>query len=213
MTTIGVLGAGKLGTVVARLAVAAGYPTMIAASGDPEDIRLVVDVLSPGAVPAWTAEVAERADVLVLAIPLSRLHTVPAAAVRGKVVIDATNYWPPTDGVIDEFEHAPSSPSVAAALPGARVVKALSHLGYHELDRDGRPHGAPDRHAMAVAGDDRDAVAQAAEIVDRFGFDPVVMPGGLDAGAAFGPGTAAFGASLDAQELIATIAAQAAQRS
>lgn len=208
---IGVLGAGKLGTVIARLAVAAGYPTMIAASGDPEDIRLVIDVLSPGAVAAWMGDVIQQSDIVVLAIPLSRLHTVPAPALRGKVVLDATNYWPPTDGVIEEFEHAASSPKVAAALPGARVVKALSHLGYHELDSDGRPHDAPDRRAIAIAGDDPRAVAQAVDLVDQFGFDPVVVPGGLEAGVAFGPGTAAFGASVNAEELRAAIGLKEAQ--
>lgn len=159
MRVLGILGAGKLGTVLARLAVQAGYDTRIAGSGDPGDIHLIVDVLAPGATAQWAAEVAAQAEIVVLAIPLSKLHTLPAAELRGKVVVDATNYWPPTDGTIDRFATGASSSAVAAALPGARVVKALSHLGHHELDTDSRPPGAPERLAIAVAGDDADAVA------------------------------------------------------
>jgi 8-hydroxy-5-deazaflavin:NADPH oxidoreductase len=202
MTTLGIIGAGKLGTVIGRLAVAAGYKTCIAGSGDPRHIELLVDVLCPGAIPATASDVANKGDIIILAVPLSKVTALPAEQLATKVVVDATNYWPPTDGRLEEFETRASSPYVAASLPGTRVVKTLSHLGYHELDTDARPAGAPDRHAIAVAGDDSTAVAAAAEVVDRLGFDPVVVPGGLAAGSAFGPGTAPFGVSTDRGTLL-----------
>ncbi len=202
MTTLGIIGAGKLGTVLGRLAVAAGYETFIAGSGDPRQIELIVDLLCPGAIPATASEVANEGDVIILAVPLSKVIALPAEQLAAKVVIDATNYWPPTDGHLEEFATGSSSPLVAASLPGARVVKALSHLGYHELDTDARPVGAPDRHAIAVAGDDPSAVSSAADVVDRLGFDPVVLNGGLAEGSAFGPGTAAFGVSTDRDTLL-----------
>lgn len=197
MTTIGILGAGKLGTVLARLSVAAGHHTVIAASADPGDIELIVEVLAPGAAARTSAQVAAEADLVILALPLSKYRTVPVPELTGKVVVDAMNYWPPTDGTVKEFEAgASSSEIVQAHLADARVVKAFSHLGYHELDEDGRPAGAPDRHAIAIAGDDEKAVRDVADLVDQLGFDPLVA-GPLAAGAAFGPGTALFGVSTD----------------
>lgn len=197
MTTIGILGAGKLGTVLARLCVAAGYRTLIAASGDPSDIELIIDVMAPGAVPTTSAQAAFEANLVVLALPMSRYRTVPAAELAGKIVIDAMNYWPQTDGTLGEFEtEVSSSELVQAHLADSRVVKALSHLGYHELDEDSRPAGAPDRHAIAIAGDDEGAVRAVGDLVDQVGFDPLVA-GPLAAGALFGPGSALFGVSTD----------------
>lgn len=196
MTTVGVLGAGKVGSVLARRAAAAGYRTLIAASGDPDAIRLVVEVMAPGATAVGAADVVREADLVILAIPLGRHRTLPAAQLAGKIVVDAMNYWPPTDGVLPEFEDAPSSPLVAAALPGARLVKAFSHLDYHQLDQDARPPGASDRHAIAIAGDDEPAVRAVADLVDRLGFDPVVA-GPLAAGVHLGPGHPLFGVSTD----------------
>jgi 8-hydroxy-5-deazaflavin:NADPH oxidoreductase len=202
VTTIGILGAGKLGTVLARLAVAAGHRTLIAASGEPDEIALLVDVMAPGAIPAHAVDLTRDADIVILALPLSRLHTIKPEPLDGKIVVDAMNYWPAVDGVILEFENgAPSSLAVAAVLPGARIVRALSHLGYHQLDEDARPVAAGDRHAMAIAGDDLDALDHVAALVDDLGFDPVIA-GGLSASACFGPGTAAFGTSVPRHELI-----------
>ncbi len=202
MTTIGILGAGKVGTVLARLSVDAGYRTLIAGSGDPSAIELIAAVMSPGAVPVFAAEAAEQADVVILAVPLGKYRTLAAEPLRGKVVVDAMNYWPPVDGELPEFaDGAPSSMVVSASLPGVRLVKAFSHFGYHQLDEDARPAGAPDRHAMAIAGDDAEALRTVAELVDRFGFDPVIS-GGLATTDKLGPGSNLFGTSTDKAEVI-----------
>lgn len=205
MTTIAILGAGKVGTVLARLAVAAGYDTLIASSGDPAAIRLVVGVMAPGATATTATDAAGQGDLVVLAIPLGKYRTLPSARLAGKIVVDAMNYWPPTDGLLPEFEDTPSSPIVAAALPGARLVKALNHLDYHQLDEGARPAGAPDRRAVAIAADDEHATRAVARFVDRLGFDPVIA-GPLATGVRFGPGSALFGVSTDrghAQRLLA----------
>ena len=201
MTTVGILGAGKVGTVLARLTIAAGYRTLISASGDPAAIELIVDVLAPGATAKTSADAAREADLVILALPLGKLGSLPMAELAGKIVIDATNYWPPTDGTIERFESNPDSSSVVAALlPDSRVVKAFNHLGYHELDEDGRPQGAPDRHAIAIAGDDAEAVRVVADLVDAVGFDPVVA-GPLAAGIRLGPGGPLFGVSAPRDEV------------
>jgi 8-hydroxy-5-deazaflavin:NADPH oxidoreductase len=201
MTTIGILGAGKLGTVLARLAVTAGYRTLVAASGDPDEIALLLEVMAPGATPSWGADTAREADIVILALPLSKFHSVERKQLAGKIVIDAMNYWPPVDGTMPEFENGDaSSIIVASAVPESRVVRALSHLGYHQLDEDAQPPGSQDRHAMAIAGDDADAVEQVAGLVDRLGFDPV-LTGDLAASASFGPGTDLFGTSTSRHEV------------
>ena len=88
---IAVLGAGHVGPVIARVAIAAGYPVSIAASAEPERIALIAQVLAPGAEPRWAADAAEDSDVVVMAIPIHRFASFDSAIVAGKVVIDAMN--------------------------------------------------------------------------------------------------------------------------
>jgi 8-hydroxy-5-deazaflavin:NADPH oxidoreductase len=172
---VGIVGAGKLGTALARTALGAGYEVAIASSGAADRIALTVDVLAPGAVASTLEEVLGFADVIILAVPAHRFRELPSDPFDGKIVVDAMNYWPDTDGDDPELAAADGGSSVVvqAHFPGARVVKSLNQLGYHELDDYPRPPGAPDRIAMAAVGDDRLAVRTVMHLIDRFGFDPV----------------------------------------
>lgn len=172
---LGIVGAGKLGTALARAALAAGYEVAIASSGPADRIALTVDVLAPGAVASTVGEVLSFADVIILAVPAHRFRELPSDRFDGKILIDAMNYWSDTDGEDSELAGADegSSTIVQAHFPGARVVKSLNQLGYHELDECPRPPGAPDRIAVAAVGDDLLAVRTVMRVIDRLGFDPV----------------------------------------
>jgi predicted dinucleotide-binding enzyme len=196
--TIAVLGAGHLGPAIARLALDAGHGVAIATSGKPGDLALITKLLIPGAEPLWAAEAIAPADIVVLAMPLHRFLRMDPNDLSGKLVIDAMNYWPPTDGTLPppfDDESIGTSEVVAERLPDATVVKTLNHVGYHELETYARPSGSMDRRALGVAGDDLGAVATISAFVDRSGYDAVPV-GPLSAGRVLQPGGPVFGAVM-----------------
>lgn len=208
---IAVLGAGHVGPVIARVAIEAGFPVSIAASGDPAEIALIAQVLAPGADPRWAADAAGDADIVVLAIPLHKFVTMDPSLVAGKLVVDVMNYWPPVDGVQEMFEDQRygSSEIVQHRLARSVVVKTLNHIGYHELDDERRPAGSPERRALGVAGDDPGAVEAVAEVIERIGYDAARL-GSLSAGRLLEPGGPVFGASLGRAEFELALRARAA---
>jgi 8-hydroxy-5-deazaflavin:NADPH oxidoreductase len=213
--TIAVLGAGHVGPAIARLALHAGHRVAIATSGNPGDLALVTQLLIPGAEPLWLADAIAQADIVVLAMPLHRFLRMDPDALSEKLVIDAMNYWPPTDGRLPppfDDESIGTSEVVAERLHDAAVVKTLNHVGYHELETYARPSGSVDRRALGVAGDDPAAVNTVSAFVDRIGYDAVPV-GPLSAGRVLQPGGPVFGAVLRREDFERAVHSPAEQQS
>ena len=205
---LGIVGAGKFGTTIARAAIEAGYDVAMSGSGAADEIALTVDVLAPGAQAVTTDEVVKDSDIIVLAVPTHRFRELAPDLFAGKILIDAMNYWEPVDGFDDELASASTGTSaiVQSHFPSARVVKSLNQLGYHELDELRRPKGSPDRIAVGAAGDDRLAVRTVMHLIDRLGFDSVDV-GPLENGVALEPDGSPFAVTYTADELSGLVAA------
>lgn len=198
--TIGVLGAGRVGTAVARQAVRAGHTVKIATGKPAADIALLTEVIVPGASAVDRHEL-RGADIIVLAVPLHKYRSIDTSVLRDQVVVDTMNYWAPVDGFMDEFETGTSTSEVIAEFLGtARVVKTLNHIGYGDLEIDSYPAGDRQRRALAVAADDPAAKALVQEFVDSLGYD-AVDAGPLAAGRAFENGTEIFNGRHDADRM------------
>ncbi|HEV3264480.1 MAG TPA: NAD(P)-binding domain-containing protein [Acidimicrobiales bacterium] len=194
---IAILGAGHVGPAIARVAMAAGFPVSLAASGDPEKIALITQVLAPGAEPRWAADAAQDSDIVVLAFPLHKFAAFDPGLVADRLVVDAMNYMPSLDGIQEMFEDRRygSSEIVQQRLARSTIVKTFNHVGYHELEDERRPVGSPDRRALGVASDKPGAVVVVANIIERIGYDAVRLDS-LRAGRLLGPGGPVFGVSL-----------------
>jgi predicted dinucleotide-binding enzyme len=114
---------------------------------------------------------------------------------RGKVVIDTSNYYPQRDGQIATLDdhHATTSELVQAHLAASSVVKAFNNINYLHLGSLQRPSGSVDRSALPIAGDDADAVRRVAELLDSLGYD-AYNAGPLADSWRFDVGTPAYGA-------------------
>lgn len=213
MTTIGLIGAGNIGSQVARLAISSGYDVVISNSRGPETLADLVADLGPKATAATSAEAAAAADVAVVTVPLEAYRDVPVEPLAGKVVIDTNNYYPGRDGQIAELddETTTSSELLQGHLPTSKVVKGFNHIQAAELTTDGRPSGTPGRRALAIAGDDAAAKVTVVDLLDEFGFDSVDL-GPLADSWRIQPDTPGYGLRQDADQLTTNLAAAQRRR-
>jgi predicted dinucleotide-binding enzyme len=208
MTTLGLIGAGHIGTALAQTALDAGYDVVLSNSRGPETLSdLVAELASRptvrGTVRAGTAEeAAAAADLAVVTIPVRAIGEVPVEPLTGKVVIDTNNYYPQRDGQIAELDEdrVTSAELLQRHLPRSSVVKAFNHIQASQIVTARSPAGSAHRRALAIAGDDAAAKERVAAFLEELGFD-VVDLGSLADSWRIQPGTPGYGAEDDADQL------------
>jgi len=206
--TIGLIGAGHIGSQVARLSIRHGYDVVISNSRGPETLQDLIRDLGPQARAGTPAQAAEAGDIVVVTIPLKNIGDVPVAALAGKIVIDTNNYYPQRDGQIRELDNEETTTSelLQRHLPDSKVVKAFNHIYAAALTTDGQPAGTPGRRALAISGDDADANRIVTRLIDQFGFD-VVDLGPLSESWRIQRDTPGYGPRRTAEELRRDLAA------
>jgi predicted dinucleotide-binding enzyme len=208
MATIGFIGAGHIGSQVARLAVASGYDVLISNSRGPQTLSALVEELGAKARAGTVLEAARTGEIVVVTIPLKNYRQVPVEPLAGKVVIDTNNYYPERDGHIAELDSEATTTSelLQAHLPKSKVVKAFNHIYAAELTTHGQPAGSKNRRALVIAGDDPAAKTTVEHLLDQFGFD-TVDAGPLEEGWRIQRDTPGYGPRRTAEELRRDLAA------
>lgn len=175
MTTIGIIGAGEVGTNVARASIAHGYRIVISNSRAPETLQNVIRELGPSAHAATAAEAAAAGDFVVIAVPLKLVNTMPVETLAGKIVLDTNNYMIWRDGnyaVIDSGEKTVYELR-QEQLPKSKIVQAFTHIQAPRILTAARPTGSPDRIAVPISSNFPEAIELVSELFDQLGFDTV----------------------------------------
>ena len=198
---IGVIGSGRVGGTVGTLWVKAGHQVMFS-SLDLEHDKALAARLGAGARAGTPKEAAAFGEVLFFAVPYAALPGLGrelAAEIKGKIALDASNPIPGRDGDMAR-EALAKGTGVASSefLPGARIVRAYNEVGFARMRDDA--HRAGERLGIPLAGDDAQAVKEAARLVRDAGHEPVVV-GGLARAREFDYGTPVFGRPMTAAEL------------
>ncbi|MBW9054858.1 NADPH-dependent F420 reductase [Rhizobium mesosinicum] len=180
--SIGIIGAGNIGSAFARALARNGIAATIANSRGPETLAELTAELAPH-ITAGTIEEAAKADIVLVAVPWSKLPSALAGLPdwAGRIVIDANN---PIEAPLfkpAELNGRLSSEIVADLVPGARLVKAFNHLFANLVSAD--PHAEGGSRLLFYSGDDAQAKAEVADLIARLGFTGVDL-GLLKVGAA-----------------------------
>lgn len=175
MTTVGIIGAGHIGSAIAEGLIAQGHEVVIANSRGPETLTDLVTRLGEGARAATVDEAAAAGEWVVVTVPLKALEEIPAAPLAGKIVLDTNNYYFERDGHVAELDEKRTTTTELAQrhFADAHVAKAFNHIAAAEITTDGTPAGTPGRRALATASEHPDALALVTEVYDAFGFDTV----------------------------------------
>jgi predicted dinucleotide-binding enzyme len=172
-TTIGFIGSGNIGGTVAGLATNAGHRVVLSNSRGPETLSDLVDQLGSTARAGTPTEAGEAGEVVVVSIPLKAYRDVPVEPLRGKAVIDTSNYYPERDGHIAELddESTTTSELLQNHLPQSRIVKVFNNIFVDHLGALARPSGHPERSVLPIAGDDGASKQLVTEFLDSIGYD------------------------------------------
>jgi predicted dinucleotide-binding enzyme len=175
MTTIGIIGAGHIGSAIARKAVELGYDVVISNSRGPETLADLLAELGPKVRAATSAEAAAAGDFAVVTVPLKNYQEIPVEPLAGKIVIDTNNYYWERDGRIPALDNGEATTSglLQEHLPESKVAKGFNHIMASQISTDGTPAGTDNRRALATASDYPEAAELVTRLYDEFGFDTV----------------------------------------
>ncbi len=175
MTTIGIIGAGHIGSQLARKAAELGYDVVISNSRGPETLSGLVAELGPKARAGTAGEAAAGGDFAVVTVPLKAYRDIPVEPLAGKIVIDTNNYYWERDGHIAALDNEAATVSglLQEHLPASMVVKGFNHIPSVDITTTGMPAGSGNRRALATASDYPAASGLVTKLYDEFGFDTV----------------------------------------
>lgn len=175
MTVVGIIGAGEVGSQIARAAIANGYEVVIANSRGPETLKDLIDELGPSARAATAVGAAEAGDFVVVAVPLKLINDMPVEQLSGKIVLDTNNYMLWRDGHFPVLESGEMTVHELRQkhLPTSKVAKAFTHIQAPRLFNLSRPAGTPERHALSVSSNFPEAAELVTRLYDQFGFNTV----------------------------------------
>ena len=175
MATIGIIGAGEVGSQIARAAIANGYKVVIVNSRKPESLKSLISELGPSARAATAEEAANAGDFVVVAVPLKLENNMPVEELAGKIVLDTNNYMPWRDGHFPPVDSGEKTVHELRQqqLPTSMVAKAFTHIQAPRLLLSAKPADTPNRHALSVSSNYPEAVKLVTQLYDQFGFDTV----------------------------------------
>jgi len=205
---IGIIGSGHIGGTCAQLFVNAGNEVALSNSRGPQTLTEAVAELGPKAHAATTEEAAQFGEIVLVAVPLKAYRDLPVAQLRGKIVIDAMNYYPNRDGQLVPLDSGEktSSELVASYLAGARVVKAFNTIWFEHLRTEGRMDVSPeDRRVIFVSGDDPEAKKTVSDLISAIGFGALDL-GSLSGSARQQPGSPIYNSDITVAEARSAVA-------
>ena len=205
---IGIVGSGNIGANAARLFVRAGHEVALSNSRGGQGLEDLVKELGDNAQAKTIEEAARFGDVVLVAIPFGKFSDLPADAFKGKVVIDAGNYYPERDGKFAELDNdeTTSSELMASHLKEARLVKGFNTIYFKHLASQGDTSlPLEDRRAIFIAGDDSKAKEIVARLIEEIGFAAVDTGFLHEGGRSQQPGTAVYNKDVTAREAAALL--------
>jgi predicted dinucleotide-binding enzyme len=204
---IGVIGSGRIGGTLAKHFVSAGHEVAVAHEHGPDSLAGLVQDLGANGHAATVPQAARFGELVVLAIPFGRYRELPAGELSGRIVVDATNYFPERDGHLAELDEGrtTSTELIAAHLAGARMVKAFNTMAAGHLRDYAHAGGANMLYGIPVSGDDDGAKRAVMDLIEEIGFEPADAGGLAEGGRKQQPDSRVFLADLPADELHATV--------
>lgn len=205
---IGIIGSGNIGATSAGLFVRAGHEVALSNSRGGEGLEALIKELGSKAHATTIEEAANFGDMVLIAIPFGKFKTLPAEAFRGKVVIDAGNYYPDRDGNFAELDNdeTTSSELMSSHLKGARLVKGFNTIWFEHLKTQGDTTlPLEERRAIFIAGDDSGAKEIVARLIEEIGFAAVDTGFLHEGGRSQQPGTAVYNKELTGKDALALL--------